>query len=51
MTDKRLKKIMNQAHKNLTTKKGRPEYAPDVHEIQKEFDKLLLFKKKKHEKL
>ena len=41
MEKKGIKKLIVLAHYNLTTKMGRPEYAPDASEIQKEVDNLL----------
>lgn len=40
ITEKYLCGLIVQAHDNLTYKMGRREYAPDVHEIQKEVNKL-----------
>ena len=33
--------LILKAHDNLTTKKGRPDYAPDVHEMQAEINKII----------
>ena len=35
-----INKLILKAHNNLTHKKGKPEYAPNIHEIQKEIDKI-----------
>ena len=40
MTSK-IEKLISKAHYNLTRKKGRPEYAPTAHEIQKEINQIL----------
>jgi hypothetical protein len=40
-----MKELILKAHAIITRRKG-VEYAPDFHEIQKEVDKLLKFKKK-----
>lgn len=39
-----LKTLIKQAHHNLTTAKGRPEYAPTTREIEEEI-KLILQKR------
>lgn len=38
---KEIKQIINEAHYNLTYKRGRREYAPNVHELQEEVDKIV----------
>ena len=35
-----INKLIIQAHDNLTWKRGRPEYAPDFHELQEEINKM-----------
>lgn len=32
--------LLKSAHHNSTTKRGRPEYSPDIHEIQEELNKI-----------
>lgn len=45
--DNETEKIIRKAHDNLTWKRGRPEYAPNVYELQEEMNKIDIYTIKK----
>jgi hypothetical protein len=47
MNSKVINEIIIQAHDNLTWKRGRPEYAPNVYELQEEINKMDIYTIKK----